>query len=112
MFLIVCEDENGPELTTYPTSIFRISGTYCSPTLFFCMSLVDIMTLLQKKNYRNLGILFSGICGQRSRSMTFVTLFLQTAMPCICLVRAMSQLHFKTNISSLSQLGTKLCLIT
>ena len=49
MFLIVCEDENGPELTTYPTSIFRISGTYCSPTLFFCMSLVDIMTLLQKK---------------------------------------------------------------
>ena len=48
MFLIVCEDENGPELTTYPTSIFRISGTYCSPTLFFCMSLVDIMTLLQK----------------------------------------------------------------
>ena len=112
MFLIVCEDENGPELTTYSTSIFRISGTYCSPTLFFCMSLVDIMTLLQKKNYQNLGILFSGICGQRSRSMTFVTLFLQTAMPCICLVRAMSQLHFKTNISSLSQLGTKLCLIT
>ena len=49
MFLIVCEDENGPELTTYPTSIIRISGTYCSPTLFFCMSLVDIMTLLQKK---------------------------------------------------------------
>ena len=28
------------------------------------------------------------------------------------LVRAMSQLHFKTNISSLCQLGTKLCLIT
>ena len=58
MFLIVCEDENGPELTTYPNSIFRISGTYCSPTLFFCMSLVDIMTLLQKKIYRNLGTLF------------------------------------------------------
>ena len=37
MFLIVCEDENGPELTTYPTSIFRISGAYCSPTLFFCI---------------------------------------------------------------------------
>ena len=111
MFLIVCEDENGPELTTYPTSIFRISGTYCSPTQFFCMSLVDIMTLLQKKNYQNLGIPFSGICGQRSMSMTFVTLFLKTAMPCI-LVRTMSQLHFKTNISSLSQLGTKLCLIT
>ena len=30
----------------------------------------------------------------------------------IYLVRAMFQLHFKTNISSLCQLGTKLCLIT
>ena len=44
--------------------------------------------------------------------MTFVTLFLQTDMPCIYLVRAMCQLHFKTKISCLCQLGTKLCLIT
>ena len=61
MFLLVCEPENSPEITTSQTSIICISGSYCGPTLFFCMLPVDIMTLLQKKNYQNLGLLFSGI---------------------------------------------------
>ena len=61
IFLLVCEPENSPEITTSPTSICCTSGSYSGPTLFFCTSLVDIMTLLQKKNYQNLGLLFSGI---------------------------------------------------
>ena len=49
MLLLVCEPENSPEITTSPTSICCTSGSYRGPTLFFCTSLVDIMTLLQKK---------------------------------------------------------------
>ena len=44
-----CEPENSPEITTSPTSICCTSGSYRGPTLFFCTSLVDIITLLQKK---------------------------------------------------------------
>ena len=49
MFLLVCEPENSPEMTNSPTSICCTSGSYRGPTLFFCTSLVDMMTLLQEK---------------------------------------------------------------
>ena len=35
MFLLVCEPENSPEITTSPTSNCCTSGSYRGPTLFF-----------------------------------------------------------------------------
>ena len=49
MFLLVYKPENSPEITTSQTSIICISGSYRGPTIFLCMSLVDIMSLLQTK---------------------------------------------------------------
>ena len=49
-------------------------------------------------------ILSKFVTTQRSRSITFILLFTQTAMP--CLVRGMYQLNVKTNVSSLCQLQT------
>ncbi len=43
------QTKNSPEMTTGTTSIRCISETYCGPTLFCCMSVVDIMTSRQKK---------------------------------------------------------------
>ena len=60
MFLLVYKPENSPEITTSQTSIICISGGYCGPTIFVCISLVDIMTLLQKKNYQNIGTTLFG----------------------------------------------------
>ena len=110
MFLLVCEPENSPEITTQP----HFNNLYLSKLTWAHSIFVHVTSghndLATEKKLSKFGTTLFGYL--RSRSMTFVTLFLQTDMPCIYLVRAMSQLHFKTKISCLCQLGTKLCLIT
>ena len=81
-----------------------LAGT--GPTLFFVHVTSQHNDLATNKILLKFGTTLFGYL--RTRSMTFVSCFFQTVMSCIYLVRAMSQLHFKTIISSLSQLGAKL----
>ena len=85
MFLLVCKPDNSPEITTSPTSICCTSaGSYCGP---ITSGHNDIAT---EKQLSKFGTTLFGYLN----SMTFILLFTQTALPCIYLVRAMSQLHF------------------
>ena len=81
-------------------------------TLNYCISrsrshsnfviLVDTITLLKIKFYKNQGLLFLGISGQRSRSMTFTTFFFQIPQDAYQLVEQCFKLilkpkqHFRT----------------